>query len=428
MNKNILMICYYYPPLTDVGCKRSVFFAKYFKEYGWNPFVLSVKNPDTTYCSLGTDTPPKGIPVTYSLSLFSLYKFFGKLNALLYRLLKVFRIELKKNYFFEFLCVPDIFTGWVPMAIVNGLKLIKKHDIDLIYVSITPLSSAMIGWWLKKITGKPLVLDYRDPFGVDLTKYQPHFVDGWFRSHVDRWYANAMLRSCDMLTVTTRETEQLYRDQYPFVNEKIHTIYNGFDHRFLDQLQPENKFEKFTIIYTGEFYYPIEYEYFFAGLDLLKKQGSITGDNFQFLFYGGNISDLKHILAKYDIKDLVALRQRIPYVEVLREIQKSHLQLLRIMQPMISTKLFEGIPLNIPFLATIPEGEVEQIIRKYSPSSFVVTEKRPEPVAESIVNAMQQYRDGKIADNHVSEFLSSFSRAKSAKNMLALMENLLPSK
>jgi len=28
----------YYPPLVDVGCKRSVAFSKYFKKHGWNPF------------------------------------------------------------------------------------------------------------------------------------------------------------------------------------------------------------------------------------------------------------------------------------------------------------------------------------------------------------------------------------------------------
>jgi hypothetical protein len=48
--KNILMLCYYYPPLTDVGSKRSVAFSKYFKKHGWNPCVLSVTNPDRAYC------------------------------------------------------------------------------------------------------------------------------------------------------------------------------------------------------------------------------------------------------------------------------------------------------------------------------------------------------------------------------------------
>lgn len=420
MSKKILMICYYYPPLTDVGCKRSVSFAKNFKKLGWQPYVLSVKNPDKTFCSLGNDAPPEGIPVKYSLSLFSLYKFFGKLNGLLSRFLKLFKIHLKKNYFYEFLCVPDIFIGWVPLAIVNGLRLIKKHDIDLIYISITPVSSAIIGWWLKKVTGKPLVLDYRDPFGVDFSRYQPDFVQGRFRERAGKWYANIVLRSCDLLIVTTCETEELYREQYPFVNKKIHTIYNGFDHHLLSELTSENKFSKFTVIYTGEFYYPVEYEYFFQGLNILKKRNVINENNFQFLFYGGIKTVLSPIIEKYAVEDLVILRDRIPYVEVLREIQRSHLQLLRLIQPMISTKLFEGIPLNTPFLATIPTGEVEQIIRKYSPSSYLVTEKRSDLVADSIIDGIEKYRMGQIKDNKREEFLSSFSRAQSSQNMLTL--------
>ena len=63
MGKNILMICYYYPPLADVGCKRSVAFATFFKKFGWSPYVLSVKNPDKAYCSLGNEKIPEGIPV-----------------------------------------------------------------------------------------------------------------------------------------------------------------------------------------------------------------------------------------------------------------------------------------------------------------------------------------------------------------------------
>lgn len=419
------MICYYYPPLTDVGCKRSVSFAQNFKESGWQPYVLSVKNPDQTFCSLGNDEPPAGIPVYYSLSVFNLYKFFGKLNGLLSRFLKLFKIDLKKNYFYEFLCIPDIFIGWVPLAIINGYRLIKKHDIDLIYVSIIPVSSAIIGWWLKKITGKPLVLDYRDPFGVDFSHYHPNLGQGRFRKWFDKLYANIVLRSCDLLTVTSKETEALYREQHPFVRRKIHTIYNGFDHNLLAKLKHENKFSKFTVIYTGEFYYSVEYEYFFEGLSILKKQGAINKNNFQFLFYGGINAVLVPVISKFAIEDFVILRKRIPYIEVLKEIQRSHLQLLRLIQPMISTKLFEGISLNTPFLATIPSGEVEQIIRKYSPSSYLVTEKRPELVADSIIDAMEKYRTGEVINNKVEEFLSSFSRAKSSQNMLSFFNDIL---
>jgi hypothetical protein len=91
----ILMVCYYYPPLLDVGCRRSVAFSKYFKKYGWNPVVLSVKNPDKTYCILAKERPPPGIVTEYSYSVFNLRTIFGKLNGFFTKTLKSVKIELK---------------------------------------------------------------------------------------------------------------------------------------------------------------------------------------------------------------------------------------------------------------------------------------------------------------------------------------------
>ncbi|HUK55075.1 MAG TPA: hypothetical protein VLY20_00255, partial [Nitrospiria bacterium] len=96
MNRNILMLCYYYPPLTDVGAKRSVSFSKYFKKFGWNPWVLSVKNPDRAYCSIGDDGPPPGIPTEYSYSIINLFRLIGRLNGVLLKALGLIRIDLKR--------------------------------------------------------------------------------------------------------------------------------------------------------------------------------------------------------------------------------------------------------------------------------------------------------------------------------------------
>jgi hypothetical protein len=158
------MVCYYYPPLTDVGCERSVAFSKYLKKHGWNPNVLSVKNPDRAYCSLGHDEPPPGIPVERAYSVANLYGFLGKMNGLLSRIFKVFGVEIKRNYFYDVFCIPDFFWGWVPLSLIKGWSLIKRFRVDTIYVSCSPFSSALVGTCLKRLTRKPLVLDFRDPF------------------------------------------------------------------------------------------------------------------------------------------------------------------------------------------------------------------------------------------------------------------------
>lgn len=424
MAKKILMICYYYPPLTDVGGTRSVAFSKYFKQFGWEPYVLSVKNPDKTYCSIGNAKPPEGVRVTYSYSLFNVYKFFGKLNGLLSRILKLFRIKHERNYFYDIFCVPDIFIGWLPLTFFKARKLIKKHDIDAIYVSCSPFSAGIIGSCLKRATGKPLAIDYRDPFGLDISQYQRDFGPLSFKKRVDKKIANWILKSCDIFTVTTEETRQLYIDQFPFAGNKMHTVYNGFDHAFLDDLGEQQKFQKFTIIYTGNFYYDVRFDYFFEGMGILKKNNEINKSNFQFLFYGGYQDRIQEITKRYGVADLVTVKSRIPFSEVLKEIKRSHLQLLRIMQPMISTKLFEGIALDTPFLATIPPGEVEQIIKRFSPGSSIVTNESPQTVAESIKSAMSAYKTNTAQANDTAAFLKEFSRENQSRQLAGLIESV----
>lgn len=424
MGKKILMICYYYPPLTDVGCKRSVAFAKYWKKAGWEPHVLSVKNPDKTYCSLGHDKPPEGIDVTYTYSLFNMYKFFGKVNGLISRIVGIFGIKLQHNYFYDVFCVPDLFIGWVFPAIISGFWIIKRKKIDIIYVSCSPFSAGIIGWWLKKFTGKPLVIDYRDPYGLDITKYQKAFKPIWFRKPVDRWIAGAILKSCDLFTVTTKETKELYIEQFPSVKDKIHTVHNGYDDYLHEDIEEQNKFSKFTIIYTGNFYYEIEFDCFFEGLGLLKKEGKINADNFQFLFYGGEVEPIQDVMMQYDVTDLVQIKSRIPYGEILKEIKRSHLQLLRIVQPMVSTKLFEGIALNIPLLATVPAGEVEKIIKKYSPSSSVISDNSAKTISQYVENAILS-KDNDLRSNMIESFLDSFSRENLSLKMLRLFSPLI---
>jgi glycosyltransferase involved in cell wall biosynthesis len=420
MNKNVLMICYYYPPLTDVGSKRSVAFSKYFKKHGWNPSVLSVKNPDRAYCSIGSDQPPVGIPVERTYSVVNLYGFLGKMNGLLSRIYKPFGSEIRKNYFYIFFCIPDHFWGWIPLTVLKGLPLVRKYKVDIIYVSCSPFSAALAGAFLKLLTGKPLVLDFRDPFTIlfSLLRFPK------FRQKINRSIEAYLLRNADIFIVTSEETRNAYIQQYPEIKDKIFTVHNGFD---ADQGVPgkTNRYSKFTIIYVGEFYfYALNSRTFFEGLSLLKSKGKIDSNNFQFLFYGDGKSQIQRIAVEYGVEDIVTANSRIQHRDVMDAISRSHLQLLRIVKPMISTKLFEGIPLNTPFLATIPPGEVEEIIRKYSPSSYIINEESGEKVAEAILDAMSKYANNEVRSNHIHEFCGEFSRENlTLKLMRIIQEN-----
>ena len=415
-NRKILMLCYYYPPLTDVGCKRSVAFSKYFKKHGWEPFVLSVKNPDKGYCSLGDDSPPEGVRVEYTSSIINLYSFVTIADAVLRRILGMLGIRSKVNYFYDFLCIPDHFWGWIPLTVMRGKKLISERNIQLIYVSCTPHSSAISGILLKKLTGRPLIIDYRDPYYI--SAYQ---IRGLSKL-ISRRIQNYFLRKADSVIVTNEEISKVYIEEYPVVKNKIFAVHNGFDIDFMPDHKQE-KYKKFTITYTGNFY--LEFlppELVFDAISILDQEGKITADNFQFLFYGEGPYEILEIARKCGVVKYVSANSRIPYADALQVLSRSHLQLLRIVKPMISTKLFEGIPLNIPFLATIPTGEVEEIIKAYSPSSLIVTTHSARDVANAISNAISMYEKHEVAENHVEEYLESFSRENLTLKLMGIIE------
>jgi len=449
--KRILMIAYYYPPLTDVGCKRSVAFAKYFKKYGWEPYVLSVKNPDKAFCSLGDDMTPTGIYTEYTYSLINIYKLLGKINGLFSRFMGLFKIKIKRNYFNDLFSFPDLFWGWIPLTTIKGIKLIKKHNIDLIYVSCKPFSSALIGVLLKFFTKKPLILDFRDAYSLEAKKLIWISSRPRFRKKLDKIFETIFLKYADIFIIVTEKLKELYLRQYPFVIDKIFTIHNGVDSEIIPDSKLNSKYSKFTIVYGGLYFYePYERnsEFFFEALSILKKGGLITNRSFQFLFFGNQHDSIRQVAKKYHVEGLVTANSRVPFTDILTIILKSHLHLIRNREFAIPVKLFEAISLNIPLLATIPLGEAQDIITKYSPSSYIITEQPAEKETEAIIrryspsslivsdpsadnisgailDAMDKYRKGEICDNYVRDFLKRYSRENLTLKLLGILKDQL---
>lgn len=419
------MIAYYYPPLLDVGAKRSYYFSKYLKEFGWSPIVLSVKNPDKFYCKLGNSSPPEGIKVFYSRSIFSLAKITGRMNGLLSRLAAAFNKKINRNIMDDLIFLPDVFWPWVPLTFFRALHLIKKYKIGTIYISCSPFSAATIGIFLKKVTDVQLVIDFRDPFALELDMIDSG-IPNW-RQKVNKAYEKWVVNKADLFIVNTKEVEKLYRKRYAsMVKDKMVTVYNG--HHFDDLPDDKRlKFKKFTIIYVGTFYLfsneAKKYTHaFYEAMVELEKKGIISESNFQFLYIGNEANAIREYGKQYGIEKFIKTKNWLPQKTVYRLIQKSHLQLLRIVKPMISTKLFEGMLFNTPFLATFPEGEAADLVREFSTESLIITKPSKEEVYKSLKSIIIK-PSFIIHKNSKLRFLNNYSRKAMAVKLKQILEN-----
>lgn len=425
--KKILMISYYYPPLADVGSLRALGFSKYLSAFGWEPYVLSVKNPDKSYCTMGNENPPENVRTFYVRSLFNLYKITGKANGLIARILKLFCKELKGNIIQDLFCIPDIFIGWVPLAFIKGLHIARSKNIDAIYVSCKPFSSAIIGVLLKKITKKPLILDFRDP--VSFPEHCFKDFSGKFRLKYIRKIEQYIFKNTDTLIVTTDETKERYLSIYPYLKQKIYRIYNGYFAEYLPKSNTD-PFEKFTIIYTGNFYYyddEATSDMFFMALQKTIVEQMVSREKIQFLYLGSiwkNDNWLERIAKKYDLQDIIVTPGSVTREESMKNISRSSMILLRIIPPMISTKLYEGLVVGIPILATINEGEVADLIRRYSKNSYVITSNNVDDIANAIKEAYHKWEKGGLEKSTNEEFLQNFNKQALTKEFAQILEEV----
>ena len=77
---------------------------------------------------------------------------------------------------------------------------------------------------------------------------------------------------------------------------------------------------------------------------------------------------------------------------------------------MISTKLYEALRDGIPMLAIIDSGEVESLIKTYSPNSYVVTTGKVQDVVDAIVDAYKKWKNGRLDRIRNDEYLQKFCK------------------
>ena len=424
------MISYYYPPLNDVGILRTVGFAKHLPSLGWNPIILTIKNPDLHFCRVDFKQAYEAKGVYRSRSIINCSRFMGKLNGLLARILRLVGAHLEHELIPDLFLVPDFAFGWIPLTVIKGLQLIRRHRIDVIYATCKPNSSAIIGALLTKFSGKPLVIDLRDPWrrgtvqkmvGNWQTAY-PNAGNHW-KDSVDKILETKILKLASKVILTTMETSQVYLRLYPFLKNRIEVIYNGYSDDFFED-KPKKRFEVFTIAYIGSFYYYLDRsEWFFKALENINNDSQLKA-KIRFLYIGGS-SIVSRMIEKYNLRQIAHCTRYLPRKQAIALMQRANLIFLKNVKPYLSTKLFEGLASGSPFLAMVDDGEAADLIRKYSPSSIIVNGSNAKIIESAIRTAYQRWRQGAMIYQVNDEFKQYFSKQNLSKTLAKVLDSCI---
>lgn len=396
------MISYLYPPNLEVGGIRASEFAKNLSDLGWKVDVL------TAYSGKKRNKK-KNINVHYAKRI-NFGKFFDYLDKKLYFGLKKIGIKLKKEYFKEIFLIPDDYLFWKILS--KGVRLAKKNDI--IYVSCSPFSSSILSVIIKKLSHKPLVCDFRDAWTLNPYNRKIKIVS-WINKQLEKF----VLRNTDFLIVNTHGTKKLYQDYYPSL--KIKAIPNGYD----SIIKKEPNKNEFVILYLGSFYVGRE-------PDLLFKAISRVNKNIKIIFVGPSEYWVNRSAKRcgFDINK-IQLLSRLPREKAFEHFNKSTLLYLNqgskkgSAYTPVAAKTYEYLSTGLPILAEVPEGDNAEIIRKYSPHSYVITSGNFKDMKNAINDAYTKWEKKMLKSRISKDFISKFNRKRLTKELEQIFEQVI---
>jgi glycosyltransferase involved in cell wall biosynthesis len=396
MNK-VLLIAYHFPPLGGGGVFRTLKFTKYLPEFGYQPHVLTVMNPmyrikDPTLIG---EIPPSA----------KVYRTFSFEQSILRAPRRLLGINLKWFY------VPDENIGWLPSAVRQGEKIIKKANIDIVYATAPIFTSFLIGFLLKRKTGKPLVVDYRDPWTQNIFLEYPSKL----HRRIDDKLEKFVLETTDHVIVTSDPMKHRLVEKYPFTKGKIDTITNGFDPEDFKNLTVKKDKEKFVIVYTGSLYGRRTGEKFFMAFRELIEANPELETKIQVLITGLISKQDAFCIEKFGLKNVIKLLGYRSHKESLSLMANADVLLLimsleevcnaKIGTLTIPGKVFEYLGVKRPILAIVPPGPAADIIRS-TKTGVIVSPQDTGVIAQTILKLFQDWKNGtlEVLESDISKY------------------------
>lgn len=352
MVKRVLMIAYHFPPLHgSSGMQRTLRFARYLPDHGWEPIILapSPRAYQQTDSGQLADIPQE----------VRVYRAFALDTAR--------HLTLKGRYP-RLLALPDRWISWWLGAVPTGWYLIKKYKPDVIWSTYPIATAHLIGLTLHRLTGIPWVADFRDPM-VQLD-YPPDPLT--YRTY--EWVENKTIEHCSSAVFTTPGTLRDYQTRFSHVPaSRFHLIENGYDESsfaaITRSVNQTAKTGRITLLHSG-IIYPSERDptCLFEALVTLLKQNVISAESLHIILRASHHEEyLQSLIDRFEIGTIVSLAPPISYNDALAEMLT--VDGLLILQAancnnQIPAKLYEYLRAQRPILAlTDPVGDTAGKLR-----------------------------------------------------------------
>ena len=430
--KKVLIITYYWPPAGGGGVQRWVKFAKYFKDFGWEPIIYTVSDGDYPIIDESLQNEiPADIKVirTPIWEPYDLYKkltgqkkeskidanFLSEGKKLGWK--EKIGVWIRGNFF-----IPDARCFWIKPSVKYLTDYLQKNNVDAVITTGPPHSCHLIGLGIKQKLNLPWIVDYRDQWT------QIDFYDElnltWFADRRHKVLEKKVLDSCDVISVVGKTMGE---DLKQISDNRTVVITNGFDESDKAAINVSLD-DKFSITYIGTMNNARDPKVLWKALKLLKEEKHPLIDDVEVKLVGKPEALVKKSIDENNINELVNFVGYVKHAEALKIQNQSQVLLLVINhtwnnKSILTGKIFEYLASNRPILCIGPkDGDAADIIGKAG-SGIVVEYDEVEPIKEQLKQWHKNYLQKKLSAS--SENILQYSRRELTRKMAEILSSIV---
>lgn len=197
--KRVLIISPYFAPCNAADMHRVRMSLPFFKNYGWQPTVLTV---DEVYADMATDELLlQSIPADAA----------------------VYKIDALSKKWTVKLGLGSLALRSLLHLQKGGNRLLRREKFDLIYFSTTQFPVCILGPYWKKKFGVPYVIDMQDPWHSDYYQSKPKSERSpkyWFSYRLNKWTEPVAMKDADGLIAVSQAYIDELQQRYPALKKK----------------------------------------------------------------------------------------------------------------------------------------------------------------------------------------------------------------
>jgi glycosyltransferase involved in cell wall biosynthesis len=300
------------------------------------------------------------------------------------------------------------------------LELLNQGRFDLIWVTAMPWSSVMVGYWLSRLSGLPLIADIRDPWTYGAMWHPTcSSVADWYK----KW-ERKIISYAERTVFTSPLTAAIYRNKFSAKTaSRIVCITNGYEN-FDGSLQPKSSYKKCLFRFVGNV---AVYRNPSCLIEGMKRAAQRIGcDNLALQFVGGLYSKYESLMDN----DLISHLAMVPQSESRQLMRKADVLVLLQAHTndgsdVISGKAYEYLAADRPILAVVPENGGDAWLIRETAAGLVVDPGDPQKIAEGILYFYRQWKEKKLISPVKPETLERFHRRNLTHQLANLFDEVL---